>query len=380
MAYHEQHGIVSSNRASGWIRTTCLRLNRGMNFKIRLHNLLFLLAAAFFYLAAPLALAEQKPAATGQFLGAKSTEYPAWFKESFLDFNEDLKEAAANGKRLLILFHQEGCPYCNLLVERNLSQKGIETFMQKHFEVIAINMWGDREIATIDDKHLTEKQFAEALKVQFTPTLVFLDEEGKQVLRLNGYMPPERFMLALQYGNGQGASGQSFRQFMHQRAPVKSTGKLIAEDFFITGPINLQSLDQSRPFAVFFEQKDCPACKTLHEKILGDEETRKLVAGFNSIQLDMWGKTEMTLFDGKKISARDWARKLGIHYAPTIVLFNPEGSEIIRSEAMFKTFHAQSIFDYVLSGAYKSQPNFQRFLEARADTIRKQSKDVDIWK
>ena len=80
----------------------------------------------------------------GTFSGAKPTEYPPWFKESFLEFADDIDEVAEQGKRVLLLFHQDGCPYCNLLVERNLSQKDIVDFMQTNFSVIALNMWGDR--------------------------------------------------------------------------------------------------------------------------------------------------------------------------------------------------------------------------------------------
>ena len=35
---------------------------------------------------------------------------PPWFQETFLDFREDVREAAAQGKRLLVYFGQDGCP------------------------------------------------------------------------------------------------------------------------------------------------------------------------------------------------------------------------------------------------------------------------------
>jgi hypothetical protein len=34
---------------------------------------------------------------------------------------------------------------------------------------------------------------------------------------------------------------------------------------------------------------------------------------------------------------------------------------------------------YVLSGAYKNQPNFQRYLEDKSDKLREQGTTVDIW-
>jgi hypothetical protein len=35
---------------------------------------------------------------------------------------------------------------------------------------------------------------------------------------------------------------------------------------------------------------------------------------------------------------------------------------------------------YVLTGAYKTQPNFQRYLEDKSDKLREQGFTVDIWK
>jgi thioredoxin-related protein len=131
---------------------------------------------------------------------------------------------------------------------------------------------------------------------------------------------------------------------------------------------------------VYFEQKDCPNCDTLHHKVLIDADTRNLIGQFDNIQLDMWSDTPLTLPDGSQATARQWAKQLDIKYAPTIVLFDSTGKEVIRSEAFFKSFHTQGIFAYVATDGYKQQPSFQRFLSARADHFREQGKNVDIWR
>ena len=51
----------------------------------------------------------------------------------------------------------------------------------------------------------------------------------------------------------------------------------------------------------------------------------------------------------------------------------------MRIDAQMRTFHVQSVFDYVLSGSYKTELNFQRYISARADKIREKGIDVDIW-
>ena len=42
----------------------------------------------------------------GSFSRAKFTTHSAWFKESFLDFEQDIAEATAQGKRLVLYFYQ----------------------------------------------------------------------------------------------------------------------------------------------------------------------------------------------------------------------------------------------------------------------------------
>jgi len=319
--------------------------------------------------------------AHGKFYGARQTEYPDWFEHSFLDLKDDLTQATKANKRLMLLFTQNGCPYCNALVERNLAQKEIQDAIRKNLNVIHINMWGDREVTSLDGKVFSEKTFAAAMKVQFTPTLLFFDEQGKTILRLNGYLPPNRFKVAIDYVTQKKEKQIAYRDYVAANQPKAMKGDLHAEDFFSPAPVNLRPATgtKGRPIAVFFEQRDCPDCDTLHDKVLRDKDVRASVHQFHAVQLDMWSQTPVTTPDGSKTNARDWARALDVKYAPTIVVFNEQGKEIIRSEAMFKVFHTRGIFDYVLTGGYREQPSFQRWLSARADHFREQGKDVDIW-
>ena len=55
------------------------------------------------------------------------------------------------------------------------------------------------------------------------------------------------------------------------------------------------------------------------------------------------------------------------------------GKEVIRIEALLKAFHVQSVLDYVASGAYRTQPNLQRFIGARAERLLEHGVTVDLW-
>ncbi len=356
----------------------------------RLTKMCFKHAIFFCLLCFALQLHAEDIVKKGSFAGAKTATHPDWFKESFLDLEEDISDAAAHNKRLVVYFWQEGCPYCSQLWEDNFSQKDIENNFRKNFEIVAINLWGDRDV-TVKGKNFTEKSFAEALNIKYTPTLLFFNEKQKVTLQLNGYIPPEDFRLALEYAALRDESKPAYAAYVTKNRENKTTKNtansgLHHEDFFSRPEYNLKRLTQKpeskktgKYIAVFFEKTDCKNCDLLHQKTLKNPLTRKLVKQFEAIQLDRFSNTPVITPQGTKTTAKKWADQLNIIYQPAIVFFDPKGNEVMRIDAQLRSFHIQSVFDYVLSGAYKTQKNFQRYISTRADILREHGVNVDIW-
>lgn len=309
---------------------------------------------------------------------------PPWFKESFLDFRDDVRDAAKANKRVMIYFGQDGCPYCKQLIETNFTQKDIVAKMKKHFEAIEINLWGDRETVWIDGKTRSEKELAKALKVNFTPTLLFLDETGKVVLRLNGYYPPSRFSPALDYVAQRKEKTIAFSEYMKTAGTTgtPATGILHDEAFFMKPPLVLQrnKIPAKKPLLVFFEQAQCPGCDEMHSDALKRPEIRALMDKFDVARIDIRSNEPVLTPDGKKMTSSEWAKSMTIGYTPSLLFFDPRGNEIFRTEAYLKSFHLQSALEYVASGAYAKQPEFQRYIESRAAAIRERGGKVELWK
>ena len=146
-----------------------------------------------------LALAALTGGARAQDASPQAIDHPSWFSETFLDLREDVGDAAKEGKRLMLYFEQDGCPYCRAMMETNFTQPKIVEKTRRHFVSVALNIWGDREVTGLDGRTVSEKEFTRTMRVQFTPTLLFFDEKGSVVARLNGYYPPHRFEAALDY-------------------------------------------------------------------------------------------------------------------------------------------------------------------------------------
>lgn len=306
-------------------------------------------------------------------------EPPAWFKESFLDIREDIAEAAKAGRRLMLYFYQDGCPYCAKLLRENFGDKDIADKTRQHFDVIAVNMWGDREVTDLAGRATTEKDFARALRVQFTPTLLMLDEKGATVLRLNGYLPPHQFHVALDYAGGRLERKHAYTDYLLARAPAPASGKLHEAPWLMKVPLDLSKRD-GRPLLVLFEQKVCAGCDEMHAEGFSRPEVAELLRRFRAARVDIASNEALKTPQGKSATMRTWSRALKIAYTPSFVFFDAAGKEVFRVEGYLRPFHLASSLDYVVSGAYKKQPEFQRFIEARAAARRAKGEKVELMK
>src|SRR5687768_15524857 len=170
-------------------------------------------------------------------LDGHAQEPPGWFAPSFLDIREDVAEAAKQARRLMVYFHQDGCPYCKRLVEVNFRDAQVVQKTRRHFMAIDINIFGDREVTWTDGRRMTEKQFAALLKVQFPPTLVCFDENAEVAHRINGYLPPDKSLAALDAAAGKPPAESSI-------APIS----------------DLRRKPGARPLAVMLVTPACDSC------------------------------------------------------------------------------------------------------------------------
>lgn len=110
-------------------------------------------------------------------LGDDGLHKPDWLRDTFKDLREDLAEANAEGKRLLITVEQRGCIYCTEMHETVFPDPAIEALILENYFVVQMNLFGDVEVTDFDGTVLSEKQMAVRWGVLFTPTLIFLPEE-----------------------------------------------------------------------------------------------------------------------------------------------------------------------------------------------------------
>jgi thioredoxin-related protein len=302
----------------------------------------------------------------------RDIQYPEWFKNSFLDLNEDLSEALENGKTgLIVYFGQKNCAYCEALMQVNFGrEKDIVEYTRRHFDVVAIDIWGDREVTNLQGEVLSEKKYAEREEANFTPSLIFYGKDAAELLQLRGYYTPYKLRAALEYVVDGYFKQETLRDYIARADPpaFDGIGEMNPEDFFQHPPyiLDRSHIAAQKPLAVFFEQRNCHACDILHTDPLNDEITRLLLEGFEVVQLDMWSNTPVLTPDGQKLTARDWAHKLGLFYAPSILFFDESGKEVFKVSSVVRVYRLRGVLEYVLYKGYLNAPTFQRWREQQS--------------
>jgi thioredoxin-related protein len=310
--------------------------------------------------------------AKGKVTGGQKYTIPGWFKLSFLDIKDDVRAAKKANHHILLFFHLDECPYCARVLDENFRRGKSKTFMQKHFDAIAINVRGSSNVSWIDDSSMSERQLTSKIGVYATPTLVFLDGSGKVVLRMNGYRTPQDFHYVLQYVHKREYKRQDFLSYLkkQQKKPVYR---------FTSHPqlVSVKNLKHiNKPVAVLFENSDCTGCAEFHRKVLNHPAVLKQLKKFVFVRYNSYSSNPIFDTNGKRTTPRQWVKQLKLNHIPAMILFH-KGEEIIRIDGRVYHYHMSERLRYVSHGLYEKYTTFGLYQKVRRKELMRTGKTID---
>ena len=308
----------------------------------------------------------------GQIIGGAVHEAPEWFKESFLEIQDDVDEATEENKHVLLFFQLNGCPYCDRMLRESFETEPLTGYIKQHFDTIAINVKGDREIAFNDEISVTEKELSEILNVRATPAILFLNSDNKTVVRVNGYRAPERFKQVMEYVSSKAYEQGSLTEYLDTKL-----AKNIYQ--FRDSQLFKKETDLSTvkgPLALIFEDGSCFDCNELHDKILSKPEVQKELNAFTVIRLRVGSGDVISDLAGNKTTAKLLAQKYDMTYRPGVLIFD-QGKLIRRYDSLLFSHHFKEGFRYVSGGYYKTE-DYGSYSEKRTEELLSAGIDIDL--
>jgi thioredoxin-related protein len=103
------------------------------------------------------------------------------------DLKAELGEAKVAGKKaLLLMYEQEGCPGCLFMKQNILNRVDVQDLYHRHFVSFTVDINGSVPLKDFAGRDITEKALAIRSKTRATPTFVFHDMTGTEIVRITG--------------------------------------------------------------------------------------------------------------------------------------------------------------------------------------------------
>ena len=152
-----------------------------------------------------------------------------FFTQTFGDLPEEMQLAREEGKLgMLLFFESENCSYCRFMLNKVLSDSGVQDWFRERFVNIAVDIHGDVELKDFDGITLPSKVFSDHRRIFLTPVLLFLDLDGLEIYRHLGMVKtPEEFMLLGEYIEGKHYFDTEYEVFAEQHGQEKSEEILV---------------------------------------------------------------------------------------------------------------------------------------------------------
>ena len=109
-------------------------------------------------------------------LGDDGLYHYNWYHQSFFELADDIDEALADGKVLMVKFDQKGCIYCEKVATEILSEPAVNKYVRENFLVVQMDIFGSRDVTDLDGTVLPENEMAARWGVVFTPSIYFITE------------------------------------------------------------------------------------------------------------------------------------------------------------------------------------------------------------
>ncbi len=119
-----------------------------------------------------------------------------------LDVFKDVAKIGPNGKYMVLVFGTNTCPYCMKLKEDIYESKEFQkrlkndysSYYLKTHENLRHKLYHEKEFMDVDTKTMIS-----IYGVEGTPTIIFADKNGKAILMVPGYMPPNQFLATMDF-------------------------------------------------------------------------------------------------------------------------------------------------------------------------------------
>ncbi len=132
-------------------------------------------------------------------------------------FEEAVMQAEAQDKKLIVDVYAVWCPWCRRLQREVYADDAVQAYIRDHFVLTRLDAENTEDSLRFREYTLTPSEMAAGLGASGFPTTVFLDQDGKYITRLPGFITPPNFLDVLDYIGSEAFADVTFEEYMGRK-------------------------------------------------------------------------------------------------------------------------------------------------------------------
>jgi len=122
--------------------------------------------------------------------------HPSGQKINWLSIDEAQELSRKSPRKVFVDVYTVWCGPCKLMERTTFSDPRVVDYVSENYYAVKLNAESRKQV-TFNGKKLTERELAEAFRVQGYPTIVLIDEDFETVSPQLGYMKAPQFRKLL---------------------------------------------------------------------------------------------------------------------------------------------------------------------------------------
>jgi thioredoxin-related protein len=132
----------------------------------------------------------------------------------FLSYDDGLRQARQQQKKLFVYFGRHGCGWCERVNRETFPNPALRDKLIAHYVLVYVDSESGRRLTLPSGERITEMELGVRFKAFATPVFAWLEPDGRAILKVSGVQTVKDFDEYDRFVHGGIYRTKTFQQFM----------------------------------------------------------------------------------------------------------------------------------------------------------------------
>lgn len=133
---------------------------------------------------------------------------------TFLRYDEGLRTAKREGKRVFLYLGRYGCGFCAKTNKESFSNAELRKLYSEHYVLVYVDAESGRRLQLPSGETITELELGARMNTMVTPYFLYLEADGRIIHKAPGFQTVQSFLEYDRYIHGGHYKQQTLVQFL----------------------------------------------------------------------------------------------------------------------------------------------------------------------